>query len=367
MGRLGLGAVMRAIHPTLLAVAALACGCTWLDEPYKFRGPTVPEALDDGWEVARPEEVGLDPAILAGIHDELLREDRHFATLGFLVAKDGKLVFETYLRDPADRDHVQHLQSVTKSVTSLVYGVARGRGIAPGLDATLCSIVGEACDGLDPRKRAITLRQLLTMRSGIAFSNDEFSMEMWVDRPADPLRHILAKPLFAAPGERFEYRDADPQLVAYALETLTGRRERDLAREWLFEPLGIRDVHWDVGTGGVTMGAHGLHLRPRDLAKLGQLALDGGAWKGTPVVPEDWLAEATVRQSESDLDDFGYGYYWWIVPELAGFAAWGHGGQFALAIPSRRLLLVQVARPDGEVHGSHLSDFVELVRPLLAD
>jgi CubicO group peptidase (beta-lactamase class C family) len=358
---------MRAFRLASVAIAGLACGCHWLDEPYKFRTTTVPEALADGWEVARPEDVGLDPAVLAGIHDELLREDRNFATLGLLVVKDGKLVFETYLRDPADRDHVQHVQSVTKSVTSLVFGVARDRGLVPDLDTTLCSILAPACDGLDARKRDITLRHLLTMRSGIDFSNDVFSMELWVDQPADPLRYILEKPLFAAPGGVFNYRDADPQLVAYALERLTGRRERDLAREWLFDPLGIEDVYWDVGTGGVTMGAHGLHLRPRDFAKLGQLALDGGVWKGTPVVSEAWLAASTARQTESDLEEFGYGYYWWTVPELAGFSAWGHGGQFALAIPSKRLLLVQVSRPDGELDGSRLADFVDLVRPLAAE
>jgi CubicO group peptidase (beta-lactamase class C family) len=356
---------MRAVALALVALAGLACGCHGLDEPYKFRHTTVPEALDDGWPIASPEDVGLDPTILADIHDQLLREDRYFATLGFLVAKDGKLVFETYLRDPADRDHVQHLQSGTKSVTSLVFGMARDRGLVPDLDATLCSIVAPACDGLDPRKRDITLRHLLTMRSGLDFSNDVFSMELWVGRPSDPLRYILEKPLFAAPGEVFDYRDADPQLIAYALERLAGRRERDLAREWLFEPLGIRDVYWDVGTGGVTMAPHGLHLRPRDFAKLGQLALDGGAWKGNRLVSGDWIAASTGRQTESNLEDFGYGYYWWTVPEFGGFSAWGHGGQFALSIPSKRLLLVQVARPDGELHGSALADFVELVRPLV--
>jgi CubicO group peptidase (beta-lactamase class C family) len=117
------------------------------------------------------------------------------------------------------------------------------------------------------------------------------------------------------------------------------------------------------------MAAHGLHLRPRDLAKIAQLVLDGGRWRGQQVVPSDWLASSTMAQTDSAHQDrgghlFPYGFYWWIVPDV-GFTVWGHGGQFALVVPARRLLLVQIALPDADLHGSDLNDFLELVAPLL--
>jgi CubicO group peptidase (beta-lactamase class C family) len=256
----------------VLAVLTLA-GCLF-DQDFKHRNTTVPAPLDDGWEIATPESVGLAPQALAAIHDELLKPDRFVGTLGFLVIKDNKLVFETYLRDPADRDHVQHMQSTTKSVTSIVFGMGRDQGWMPALDTPVCTILASSCAGLDARKQAIALEHLLTMRSGLDFDNDVFSVEMWVEKPANPIRYILDKPLYATPGTVYYYRDADPQLISYALQALTGRNEESLAAEFLFGPLGIRDYYWDHGEHGESMGAHGLHLRPRDLAKIGQLMLD---------------------------------------------------------------------------------------------
>jgi Beta-lactamase class C and other penicillin binding proteins len=350
-----------------IMVAALLGGCL-LDEDFKHNGPTQPEQLADGWEIATPESVGLDPQSLAAIHQELLRPDRFVGALGFLVVKDGKLVFETYLRGLADRDHVHHLQSTTKSVTSVLFGIGRDQGWIPALDTTLCSILADKCLGLDPRKLNITLEHLLTMRSGLQFSNDWFSVEMWVDKPADPIRYILDKPLYADPGSVYNYRDADPQLVGYAMQRLSGRNEESLAREYLFAPLGIVDWYWDHGAQGESMAAHGLHLRPRDLAKFGQLMLDGGAWHGTPVVSAAWHDVSVARQVQPvGQPRLGYGYYWWTVDEAAGYSTWGHGGQYAFVIPGLRLVLVMVSMPDtdpGAIHGGELEEFVDLTRPL---
>jgi CubicO group peptidase (beta-lactamase class C family) len=348
-----------------LAVVALVSGC-WFDQDFKHDGPTVPAALDDGWAIDTPERVGLDPQALSAIHAELLRPDRFVGALGFLVAKDGKLVFETYLRTLADRDHVHHLQSSTKSITSLVFGIGRDQGWVPPVDTTLCSILADECQRLDSRKQAITLDNLLTMRSGLAFDNDDFSVEMWVDNPSDPVRYILDKPLYADPGATFYYRDADPQLVTYAMEHLAARSEESLASQYLFGPLGIRDWYWDHGGHGETMGAHGLHLRPRDMAKIGQLMVDGGVWAGRPIISADWYATSTTEKvAAAGHPRLNYGYYWWTVPEADGFSTWGHGGQYTFVIPALRLVMVLVSMPDTDgLHGEVLEDFVDLTRPL---
>jgi CubicO group peptidase (beta-lactamase class C family) len=137
----------------------------------------------------------------------------------------------------------------------------------------------------------------------------------------------------------------------------------------VFAPLLISDWYWGSGSDGVSMGAHGLHLRLRDFAKLGQLVLDRGRWRDTRIVPESWIESSTSPQVESDTLDrdgvlFPYGYYWWIVPGV-GFAAWGHGGQILLVVPSLRMVIAQVSLPDADLHGSSLGEFTELVRPLI--
>jgi CubicO group peptidase (beta-lactamase class C family) len=206
------------------------------------------------------------------------------------------------------------------------------------------------------------------MRSGLAFDNDDFSVEMWVGKPDAPVRYILEKPFYADPGEKYYYRDCDPQLVGYAMTELVGMSEHELAERTLFGTLGIRNYYWEAGRDGVSMAAHGLHLLPRDLAKLGLLMLQGGLWQGERVVSEAWLSLATTTHVDSDVEFaggmLGYGYYFWIVPGI-GYSAWGHGGQFVLVVPNQDLVLVQTAFPDTHLPDSDLPDFLELVRPLL--
>lgn len=353
------------------SAAAVACACL-PDGSFKRRHGVVPQPLDDGWQIATPADVGLDPAALDAIHMELLREDRQRGALGMLVVKDDRLVWETYLRTDRDRDRHHHVQSTTKSITSLAFGVARDRGLFPSLDLRLRDVLPSAVARGAEDKGDITLDQLLTMRSGIAFDNDTFSLEMWVDRPADGLGHILRKPLYAQPGERFYYRDADPQVIGYVLQHVTGRSEKEWTREHLFAPLGIHDYFWESGRDGVSLAAHGLHLRARDMAKIGALMLHRGALGSGRIVSEEWVQLSTATHvSRGPLgtrsERLGYGYYWWTDDERALYSAWGHGGQHILVSPRDNLVLVKIALPDtDDLEGSSLDEFIELVAPLLA-
>lgn len=355
----------------MLGSAALGLAGCLPDGRFKHRYTTVPERLDDGWELADPDDVGLDPAALEDIHEELLREDRQRGALGMLVVKDGRLVWETYLRDPGDRDLHHHVQSVTKSVTSLAFGIALDRGHFDALDQSLDELIPDELVGKAQDKGAITLEQLLTMRSGIDFDNQEFSIEMWVDRPSDPLRYMLRKPFYDEPGESFYYRDADPQILGYLLQRATGQTEEAWTRERLLSPLGIDQYLWEHGPDGVSMAAHGLHLKPRDLLKIGQLMLEGGSFRGRQLVSRDWIARST-RAHVSAGDDgtkhaqLGYGYYWWTVRRRDVFSAWGRGGQHVLVAPSDRLVIVKIALPDtDDLQGGSLESFLDLVDPLL--
>ena len=346
-------------------ILVLLSGCLLLDAAYKDRFGTTPEELDDGWEIASPEAVGLDPALLATMHAELLKEDRFFGTLGVLIVKDGKLVFETYLRDPADRDHVNHLQSATKSVTSMLVGIAQEQGALPSLDTPACDLLGDACDGLADCKHDITLRHLLTMRSGLDLSNDFMAYDLVIKQPDDPLRFLLELPLLADPGRVYSYRDVDPQVMAYVLQAVMGCTEEAFAADVLFAPLGIEDWYWVALHDGASTGAFGLHLRPRDFAKVGELALEGGTWSEGRVVPEAWLDDATVAIEDNAWESWSYGMYFWTSPEGDAHTIAGHGGQFTMWFPESNLLAVQIAMSDAELHGSTPADFYELVHPLV--
>jgi CubicO group peptidase (beta-lactamase class C family) len=353
---------------TFVLVAAALNGC-FFDGDLKHDTGVVPEELDDGWEIGTPESVGLSSKALRDIHEELLREDRYRGALSFLVVKDGRLVFETYLRRRSDQRVAAPIQSATKSVTSLMFGIALDRGDIASVDLTLGEIFPDELTGLDRRKRDISLHHLLTMRSGLEFDNDDFWADMLDDEPADRVRYMLEKPLYADPGAEYYYRDVDPQLVSDALTRLSGSTELELAEQTLFPALGIDNYYWEPWPDGVTLGAAGLLLIPRDLAKLGQMVLDGGVWKGERVVSEEWLSVSTAEKVQSDVKNpaggfFPYGYYWWIVPDV-GFAAEGHGGQIILVVPERNMVLVQTAYPYASVGDDDIGSFVHLVRALL--
>jgi len=340
------------------------------DAPFKFESAIVPEQLNDGWQVASPEDVNINQQALDKIYAAFISEDQYFNAKSLLVVKNGKLVFETYCRSPRDRDRFGHVQSVTKSITSLIFGIVKSEGYIDSLDETLYSIIPDKFPS-DVTKQSITLRHLLTMTSGLSFDNNVFSVEIYADKPSDPIKYILKKPLYANPGEQFYYRDCDPQLISYAIQRLTGKTEQQWAKERLFESLEIRDYYWDSDHKGTTMGAHGLHLKPRDMAKIGQLVLDHGRWNGSQIVDSTWIAVATQKQIETLFQTkpyvYDYGFYWWIVPRWQAFTTWGHGGNFIFVVPEKEMVVVMTSMPDvdDDVVGTKLDDFEELISPLL--
>lgn len=350
---------------------ALLCGCV-LDGELKQELGTTPAALGDGWSVGNPTLAGLHPDSLAKVYRSLHSESRYLNALGLLIAVNGKLVWETYLRSPEDRDTYHHIQSSTKTVTSLAVGVATDSGWVPDLDTTFCAVYPESCPSSGDPRRAITLRHLLTMRSGIDFDNDVFSYEMYVEKPGDPLAYILRKPLYAQPGQLFRYRDADPHLAGAMLWRLAGKDERRIVEDALFRPMGIVDYNWERAPGGQPMAAHGLHLRPRDLLKLAQLGLDSGAWNGRQLVSQEWMRLSLAHQADPDRNRpstgaMSYGFYWWRLPAIGAASTWGHGGQFAFFLPSRHLAVAMVSLPDVDDDnvGTNLEDLVELLAPIL--
>jgi CubicO group peptidase (beta-lactamase class C family) len=209
------------------------------------------------------------------------------------------------------------------------------------------------------------------MKSGLDFDNDVFSLEMYTNKPSDQIKYILSKPLYATPGETFNYRDCDPELIANVLLKQTGMNEDEFVQKNVFKPLGITSYYWDKNPEGVSMGSHGLYIRARDMAKIGQLMLNKGNWNGLQILDPKWVEESISFQTQTpqstDGNNWDYGYYWWIVNDYNAYTAWGHGGSFIFILPSQQFVAVMASMPDAddESVGTELDDFLRLIKPVL--
>ncbi|HSM13308.1 MAG TPA: serine hydrolase domain-containing protein [Thermoanaerobaculia bacterium] len=257
----------------------------------------------------------------------------------------------------------QNLKSITKSVDSLLVGIALDEGLLPGLDATLPALLPEAfAGGRRADKRAITLRQLLTMSSGLALGYGAFQASPdWVGA-------VLDAPLVHPPGARHHYDTPPCHLLSAILALAAGGDLERFARERLYDPLGATLDTWRRGPDGLPMGGNDLYLRAADIAAVGELMRRGGlAPDGRRVVPRAWVEASLAKQIElpeptinhGTLAAHGYGYLWWLLDfdGEAAFAALGHGGQELIVFPRRELVVVFTSHwpgPSSTEHYRHL-------------
>jgi CubicO group peptidase (beta-lactamase class C family) len=201
-----------------------------------------------------------------------------------------------------------------------------------------------------PQRDQITLRHLLTMSQGLAWDEDlpysnPANSEIRMDSSSDPVRYALSQPIVTPPGAVYNYSGGSATIIAALLRKSTGQTLDALARTELFEPLGITDFEWTHFASGDPVAASGLRMRPRDLAKIGQLVLDHGAWNGKQIVPADWIAAATSPQINGQQLYF-YGYQFWLGRsllqgrEIDWAAGVGYGGQRLFIVPALDLVVL---------------------------
>ncbi len=349
----------------LLFPALFVSGCTLPDDSLKIPFNNTPARLDDGWRIATPESQGFDPVRLGQAYELFFSEDDYVPARSLLVVRNGYLVAEGYCRDLDDIHQKYHVMSVTKSVTSLLTGIAVDRGLLEDLDSTLYSIIPDKFDN-DPDRRRITVRHLLTMKSGIDFDNDLFTREMQFEATGDGIAHILSKPMIHDPGAVFNYQDCDPHLLSAALQRLSGMTLREFADSYMFRRIGVSDYLWLEHNDGTTYGPFGIYMKPRDLARIGKLVVQNGEWEGQQVVSREWIELSTAMQTRTD-EDFDYGFFWWMVPDENAFTASGHGGQYIFNVPALDLVIVFTAEPDtdGENVAVGLDHFLVLTRLII--
>src|SRR5215471_8758912 len=275
-----------------------------------------------------PEEQGMDSKALATGLEEIAVESKGLQSL--LVVRHGCLVLETY-RPPYGRDQKHYLNSATKSVLSGLVGIAIQEGRLREDDRVLSFFPDFMATEQDARKKQITIKQLLTMSSGISWPQTATGENASVDmgKSSDWARFILDRPMAAEPGGVINYSNGDSHLMAAILQKATGSTALEFARENLFGPLGIEDVAWDTDPQGRNIGSAALKMRPVDMAKFGLLYLHGGKAGGRPVVPLGWVKRSLTPQVKMPTKGgpADYGYYWWLYPDQKLFEAWGGAGQ----------------------------------------
>ena len=302
----------------------------------------------------------LDTRLLTAL-GETVRKGELQKITSVLVLVDGQLAYEGYFNG-AERETQHDIRSASKTVTSLLVGLAIDRGALSGVDAKIFDFFPErraTIKNPDPRKLQITIEDLLTMSSLLECDdNNEFSSgneermyvtEDWLgfflDLPIRGFAPWVTKPQDSPYGRSFSYCTAGVFALGAVVEKATGRSIPDFARETLFAPLGIEKVGWQLSPLGQAQTGGGTRFRSRDLAKLGQLSLDGGRWKGRQVIPAAWLATSTAAHVEA-TDTDTYGYLWWRRDFVSGdrtfpaFYMSGNGGNKVVVVPSAKLVAV---------------------------
>lgn len=313
---------------------------------------SIPAAADldywptGGWRVSTPEEQGMDSAALADLMATFV--ERPFNIHSLTVVRHGYLVLDACFA-PYTPDTPHDVASVTKSVTATLIGIAIDKGFIKSADEPVLTFFpGRTIANLDDRKRAVSLRHLLTMSSGIKCVTEpgEVTLMEMLATP-DWAQYVLDLPMEYDPGAKFVYSSPGVHLLSAILHQATGMSALEFAKQHLFGPLGITDVGWPTDPQGRNHGWGDLRLRPHDMAKLGLLYLQGGQWNGQQVLSRDWVTAATTACVETSDPSFpNYGYLWWLS-DGRRFNALGRGCQRIYAMPEQDLLVVTTAGVDG--------------------
>jgi len=336
----------------LTALLSLVASCGGSSGSGDSRGGVpnyTPTTANDGWQVATAAGQGVDEAVL----DTAYREARRLPNLySLLVVKNGYLVAEAYFNG-AGRNQPFDTASVTKSFTSALAGIALRDNLLTSVDQNMFEFFPEIdWQQQDGRKSSITIRQMLQMRSGYpweefdGYLNRLFVTPAWIDLAAD-------FPLVADPGTRFGYSNLTAHLVGVITARAANESLRAFGERSLFDPLGISVATWPTDADGYHFGSGSMMFTARDMARFGQLYLDGGAYGGMQIIPAEWVQDSFQSHSGTTYDgdilsairQLEYGYLWWSGvsgPHRFNFA-WGHGGQMICVIPDLDMVIVTTA------------------------
>ncbi|HEX9119232.1 MAG TPA: serine hydrolase [Terriglobales bacterium] len=340
-----------------------------------------PPDRQDGWATSDAATAGLDTARLQALESAIASGE--LKKIGsVLVARHGKLVYEAYF--DGDAATLRDVRSASKTVTSMLVGIAIDKKALPGVQATILPFFPDKQPPQhpDPRKQKITVEDFLTMSSLLECDdNNNFSrgneermyvIEDWVkfalDLPIKGFAPWATKPQDSPFGRSFSYCTAGVTTLGAVIERATKTKLAEFAQNNLFTPLAIQQVKWPYSPLGLAQGGGGLRLASRDYLKLGQLYLNGGKWKGTQVVSQEWVKTSLRPHVQAD-DNVLYGYLWWLRTFAAGGRQvsaqlmQGNGGNKVAIFPDLDMVVV-ITSTNYSTRGMHeqtdriLSDYI---------
>ena len=326
------------------------------------------------WPVSSLISEGIDTLVIDSINQDL-SSGKYGLIDHVLVIRNGNLVFDNSYKHNYDSISQKHdttnfqfnydhpywhpyykntdlhtLQSATKSITSLLVGIAVDEGFISSVDMKIMKLFNDYSIRLkDPLKDSISLEDLLTMRGGIKW--DEWTTDF--DNPINScfamensknwIEYVITLPMDTIPGTKFVYNGGLPVLLGEIIRIKTGKRIDKWAEEKLFKPLDIKDYYWKVSPNGEIDTEGGLYLSIYDFAKIGQLILNGGIWQGERIISEEWVIKSTSYMAKID-NNHGYGYLWWLGNYKNGtfnlIMANGFGDQYLFIDHKNNLLTV---------------------------
>ena len=291
------------------------------------------------WETASPESQGVDSELLVKMLDTIWKKYIYIDSV--LVIRNGYILLDAY-NYPFDSNTRHNIYSCTKSISSALIGIAIDKGYIKNINQPLINFFPKyATKNLNDEKKAITLKHLLTMTSGLYCRDSHLYrwrglMQMRFSK--DWIKFMFDLPMAEEPGTYFEYCNGVSFLLSAILQKQTGENALSFAEKNLLGPLGITNVRWPSNPQGITIGYGELQMRPRDMAKVGFLYLNNGVWDGQQIISSQWIKESTSKHIDATLVP-GYGYQWWIVnPDI--YTAIGHQGQYIMVVPKKNLVAV---------------------------
>ena len=296
-----------------------------------------------------------------------------------LILKNNKLVMEEYFYGYT-RDELQQNRSCSKSVTSVLLGMALDRHNDVDPENSIFDFFPDYSSLKNDGREHITMEHVLTMMAG--FEWDDIPPGMF--HADDCFQYILSRPLEVDPGESFIYNSGCSILLGGVISYLEAIKTEVFAEDYLFAPLGITDYIWETHRDGTLLCGSGLSLRPRDMAKIGLLVLNDGKWKDEQLVSQEWIRNSTKPHvHESPFFDYGYHWWhrssntlqWWKEPNSKSaeehdlLTAMGHGGQYIMIIRDLDLVIVTTASDfeDGRLARSKIPMVIEKIVPIFED
>jgi CubicO group peptidase (beta-lactamase class C family) len=307
------------------------------------------------WRTATPESQGLDSEALANAIAQVA--EKHLGVHSLLVVRHGYVVADASIF-PYDGATPHDLASVTKTITSVLAGVAVSQKLIRLDQPVLPLFPNETPAISDARKQKITMGDLLRMESGLdcGYLPGEQELEQ-MKRSADWVQSALALPMKYDPGTHSAYCSPGYHLLGSAIGAAARTSEAEFGKKYLFDPLGIHGVVWADDPQGRSHGWGDSHFYPRDLAKIGYLYLHGGAWDGKQILPAEWVAMSTAPPTGARGEHGGMGYEWNVIngPNGRQYGGTGRGGQSLIVWPDLDMILVSFA-------GGNAGPIAQLVR-----